>query len=186
MPKTCEQCGASFPFLLSVDGKTRNLKNRRRCTRCSPFGEKLRTGLAHRRPRKRTLGLAKGQCLGCLRSLAPEDFYLNSDQKPFPRCKECMRTEVTRRARNLKVQAVAYKGGVCIDCGKMPHVAAMSFHHREPDKKDFEIGTRKGLKFENIQKELDKCDLLCRNCHAVRHFDTDFGTIAQLVAASDS
>lgn len=84
-----------------------------------------------------------------------------------------MRAEVMSRARTLKAQAVEYKGGVCLDCGNMPNLAAMDFHHRDPKIKDFEISCRKGVCFDNIIEELNKCDLLCKNCHAIRHVSMD-------------
>jgi hypothetical protein len=45
---------------------------------------------------------------------------------------------------------------------------ALTFHHRDPSEKDFAIsGT--SWAWDRIKKELDKCDLLCMNCHAERH-----------------
>lgn len=37
MPQ-CEKCGGYFPFLVEINGKKRNLKNRKYCLVCSPFG----------------------------------------------------------------------------------------------------------------------------------------------------
>jgi hypothetical protein len=71
---------------------------------------------------------------------------------------------------DLKLQAIAYKGGKCVDCGFSKHLAALCFHHVDGGKKDFtpkEI-LRKG--FEQAKPELDKCILLCFNCHQIRHF----------------
>lgn len=63
---------------------------------------------------------------------------------------------------------VAYKGGCCSACGYKKSLAAMDFHHLNPAEKDFEIG---GLSsnWEKIAKELDKCVLLCANCHRELH-----------------
>ena len=52
------------------------------------------------------------------------------------------------------------------------------FHHRNPNQKDFSIGeSRPGQKkirnFENLKVELDKCDLLCKNCHGEIHYEMD-------------
>lgn len=54
----------------------------------------------------------------------------------------------------------------------------MDFHHRDPSQKDFAIGeTRQGKKivrsWDALIPELDKCDLLCKNCHAEVHENTD-------------
>jgi hypothetical protein len=168
MAKSCAQCGSEFPSYVEIDGKMRHLWNRKRCLSCAPFGGSTRHA-ADRRPSEK-----KGRCLGCLRQLPDSAYYKNSSGKLFPRCRRCMRVSVTERARALKEQAVAYKGGLCLKCGKMPHIAAMSFHHRNPTEKEFEIGARKGSSLDAIKVELDKCDLLCRNCHAIEHWDASY------------
>ncbi len=70
----------------------------------------------------------------------------------------------------VKQKLIEYKGNQCQRCGydkKIP--AVYDFHHRDPKKKDFGIGSYKVLNFEKLKKEADKCDLLCRNCHAEIH-----------------
>lgn len=68
----------------------------------------------------------------------------------------------------IKQKAVKYKGGKCFICGYDRCNQAMDFHHLDSSKKEFVIsgGTRS---FENIKAELDKCVLLCRNCHSEVH-----------------
>jgi hypothetical protein len=77
---------------------------------------------------------------------------------------------VIRCRKRLKVRAVAYLGGSCIKCGYAKCVDAMDFHHRDPTIKDFQIGAG-GVyhRFELVKIELDKCDLLCANCHRELH-----------------
>jgi len=55
-------------------------------------------------------------------------------------------------------------------CGYKKSHRALSFHHRDPALKDFGLSS-KGLtrSWEKIVKELDKCVLLCANCHAEVH-----------------
>ncbi len=70
----------------------------------------------------------------------------------------------------VKEKLIAYKGGKCERCGYDKSVPrAYDFHHRDASQKDFGIGTYKVLNFEKLKKEVDKCDLLCRNCHAEIH-----------------
>ena len=48
-------------------------------------------------------------------------------------------------------------------------MSALEFHHLDPKEKDFSISTNiKSL--DLIKKELDKCILLCANCHREEHF----------------
>ncbi len=77
---------------------------------------------------------------------------------------------VTKYRRELKIKLVTYKGGKCEICGYSKSVAAMDFHHHDPDIKEFAI-SRKGQchSFEEAKREVDKCQLLCANCHREKH-----------------
>jgi hypothetical protein len=73
------------------------------------------------------------------------------------------------RMRSNKLKAIEYKGGVCFDCKNEYPPCCYDFHHLNPDEKDFNIAKINGRSFENIKDELDKCVLLCSNCHRIRH-----------------
>ncbi len=71
--------------------------------------------------------------------------------------------------RRTKLRLIEYKDGVCQQCGYCKNVpGAYDFHHRDPKEKSFRIGGAT-LKWETLKKEVDKCDLLCKNCHAEVH-----------------
>ena len=72
--------------------------------------------------------------------------------------------------RSLKKQCVDYKGGKCKRCGYDKYPEVLDFHHRDPIEKDFQISD-KGWSFERLKKELDKCDLVCKNCHEEIHIE---------------
>ena len=71
----------------------------------------------------------------------------------------------TQRRTELKERAVAYLGGKCKLCPYDRCLAALEFHH--PGQKDFEISSKSS--WEAIVPELDKCVLLCSNCHREVH-----------------
>ena len=74
--------------------------------------------------------------------------------------------------KNLKIQMVVYKGGCCQKCGYDKYIGALEFHHIDPLKKDFNPSNLKRYKFdEKVKNELDKCVLLCSNCHRETHFE---------------
>jgi len=77
---------------------------------------------------------------------------------------------VSRRRKKLREMARDYKGGSCIMCGYNRCQRALSFHHLNPKEKDFDLSSR-GLtrSWERIKKEIDKCVLLCANCHMEVH-----------------
>lgn len=69
----------------------------------------------------------------------------------------------------MKRKAVDYLGGRCTKCGYNGHLAALEFHHLDGKDKDFAIGTAMNRKWESLEKEVDKCILLCSNCHRIEH-----------------
>jgi hypothetical protein len=71
-----------------------------------------------------------------------------------------------RRVRQ-KQAAVTYKGGKCNRCGFNKHISALEFHHHKD--KLFNIGMVANKSWDIIKKELDKCELLCSNCHKAEH-----------------
>lgn len=88
----------------------------------------------------------------------------------YIRCKKCANEAVARRRRLIKVKAVNYMGGSCIRCGYNKCLSALSFHHTDPAKKDFSISNTGGTKsWKRVKNELDKCILVCQNCHAEIH-----------------
>lgn len=85
-------------------------------------------------------------------------------------CKLCVNDEAIERFKKFKFLCVEYKGGKCEICGYDKCVNAFDFHHLDPSKKDFGIAKSKSKKFDyKIKRELDKCQLLCANCHREKH-----------------
>ncbi len=70
--------------------------------------------------------------------------------------------------KRTKVKLVEYKGGKCSECGYDKSVNALQFHHLDPEQKDFSI-SGKSWSFEKLKAEVNKCALLCANCHAEVH-----------------
>ncbi len=75
------------------------------------------------------------------------------------------------RGLKRKYEAVLARGGKCERCGYDKNISALDFHHINPDEKKFEIDIRKfsNTNLEDLQKEIDKCILLCANCHREEH-----------------
>jgi hypothetical protein len=85
-------------------------------------------------------------------------------------CKPCSNEQTIERMQIFKSKSVEYKGGKCEKCGYEKYNGALEFHHIEPDKKDFTISRIKAYSFDDrVKKELDKCILLCSNCHREIH-----------------
>lgn len=77
---------------------------------------------------------------------------------------------VLNHRRKTKAKAVAYKGGKCQACGYDRCQEAFDFHHLDPKQKEFGIGANGATRsWAKLQIELDKCILLCANCHRELH-----------------
>lgn len=98
------------------------------------------------------------------------DFYLNSSGIPHSYCKSCMIKNTVERQRQIKAQAVEYNGGKCNRCGYSECLGSLQFHHldtseKDPNWKNFKMKTFS----QDMILELDKCELLCANCHLAEH-----------------
>ena len=118
-------------------------------------------GLKTKNQKKRN---TKCICKGC-GDHNPESFY--GHRKSL--CKTCFNKSMTEVSKSNKLKAIEYLGGKCKDCGYNKCINAFDLHHRDPSQKDFEWCLLKRRKWTIIQIELDKCDLLCANCHRERH-----------------
>lgn len=86
------------------------------------------------------------------------------------RCVKCSSEAVSKRRKLLKDKAIEYKGGVCNRCSLEFIPEVFEFHHLDPSKKEFAISA-KGItrSWDKIKEELDKCEMLCANCHRITH-----------------
>lgn len=114
-------------------------------------------------------------CSKCNLEKSPTDFYAKSGRQNQLQsyCKQCNHTNVLYRQRRFKSQCVEYKGGSCESCGYSKCIGALEFHHKDPSQKDFTLARAKLTSWvkneEKIKKEIDKCILLCANCHREKH-----------------
>ena len=141
----CMKCNKKFPIKVFIDGKEKNLQRRKYCLECSPFG-------SHNTSK---LHIEKSQ--------SEEE-----EKKAKIRAKRVLATQ--KRREKVKQMAVDYKGGKCCVCGYDKYVGALDFHHINPEEKIFGIGSRGYTRsWEEVKKELDKCVLVCKNCHCEIH-----------------
>ncbi len=88
---------------------------------------------------------------------------------------------IREKRKRFKLKAIAYKGGSCVLCGYNRCHRALEFHHVDPSKKlvNFAIGGFGSKKWSFLQEELDKCILVCSNCH--REIESGFVKCPDLV-----
>lgn len=103
----------------------------------------------------------------CTISCMQEFFARENSFRAKSKSKRNSKAVVSFRQR-IKLKAIEYKGGKCSICGYCRCARALEFHHIDPETKDFAISA-KSVSWETIVKELDKCILVCSNCHAEIH-----------------
>ena len=107
-------------------------------------------------------------CFCCKKHLAKE-LFTPSNIKRKTECKKCFRKHDIERVRLRKKKAIKYLGGKCSHCGYTGYYAAFEFHHKDPYDKEMTWADMKKTTWDKIVGELDKCTLLCNNCHVIVH-----------------
>tara|TARA_Y100000034_G_C6879831_1_gene402961 strand:+ start:1127 stop:1789 length:663 start_codon:yes stop_codon:yes gene_type:complete len=113
----------------------------------------------------------KKKCSHCGREKKLSDFYCQRTENRYSSwCRECIYTKQKQRWRDRKRKVVELFGGKCSICGYKKNFGALDFHHLDPSKKEYGWGKLKEKSWNKIIVELQKCILVCRNCHAEIHW----------------
>lgn len=136
---TCRRCPNTIPSAILVDGKRKILSNRKYCLSCSPWGQ------------HNTRILDGDKLITHSRTARDGNVQHVNDYR-----------------QRMKLRAIAYKGGRCERCPYDRCPSALTFHHLDPSQKDFTI-SQVTRRWEVVRAELDKCIMLCMNCHAEEH-----------------
>ena len=112
-------------------------------------------------------------CSKCGRDLPITNYHKNGfnsegKQKYRGYCKDCANNLEKQRYLNKKSFVNSQKNK-CEKCGE-DRVYTLDFHHKDKKEKEFTIGKFKKGSFDIIQNEIDKCVVLCANCHREFHF----------------
>lgn len=83
----------------------------------------------------------------------------------------------TARKAKIKAWLTAFKTSQkCASCPEN-HIACLVFHHLDPTLKEISLGDviRRGWGLKKILREVEKCIILCGNCHAKLHWNEQHG-----------
>lgn len=95
-----------------------------------------------------------------------------SSRRHYQKNRVTRRAEIKRRMQSAIHFVQGYKAASsCLKCGESTP-CCLDFHHRNPSIKLAEVTTmpRRGCSIRNIVTEIEKCDVLCANCHRKFHF----------------
>ena len=110
------------------------------------------------------LGSSIGRAGGCKKGETLSDKRRYSDRREY------MIQAVKKRRKKIRQMSIEYKGGHCEFCGYDRCPEALEFHHLEYPEKDFGISDKWYTRsWERTKTELEKCLLLCANCHREVH-----------------
>lgn len=155
----CKKCQNWFPTRCLIDGKEKYLHTRSYCLECSPIGSKQGYELRKENTKattKRRVGYP------CICKICNRIFKATKNII----CSTCRSRYQRYKNRN---KGIEYLGGQCAIC-KINDYDVLTFHHRNQEDKIFNLSANWGVaKWAKLQEELEKCDLLCNNCHQKLH-----------------
>ncbi|HDZ76896.1 MAG TPA: hypothetical protein ENH41_02285 [Candidatus Omnitrophica bacterium] len=95
------------------------------------------------------------------------------DTRKYADRRQYLIAAVRKRRKKVRQMAIEYKDGQCEVCGYDRCIDALEFHHNDSFSKDFSI-SEKGYtrSWTKVKEELNKCMLLCANCHREVHAQT--------------
>jgi transcription elongation factor Elf1 len=127
------------------------------CTKCGH--EKKVTDFPFRNKEK---NIRHNGCVECWKIIRKES-YENNKKTTFDRNKK-------NRAKNVKWYKELKNGLECYVCGEN-YTACLDFHHKNADEKEIEVSllANDTVSIDRIKKEIDKCVVLCANCHRKYH-----------------
>lgn len=103
-------------------------------------------------------------CTLCKRE-KDREYYKNNSERPS-KLKE-------RKHRIYKENREFIRGYLqahpCEHCG-FTDIRALDFHHKDPTQKEYNISMMLYFSQERIKLEIEKCSVLCSNCHRIEHY----------------
>jgi glucan phosphorylase len=137
----------------------------KKCSRCKqelPF-EKFNKGKS-----RHGKEVYQSFCKNCSKEYQKEyqKKYYSDEQKRIQQLNRASKNRKTKREENTVSMIDYLKTHHCIDCGESDPIVLEFDHQRD---KRYQISRMLGNhSWENILKEIEKCDVRCANCHRRR------------------
>ena len=92
------------------------------------------------------------------------------DKRKYGDRADYLKNAVAKRRKLIRQKAIEFKGNKCAICGYNKCIKTLEFHHTLSGKKDFGISAKGYTRsWKKVEEELNKCILLCANCHREVH-----------------
>lgn len=125
----------------------------------------------------------KRRCVKCMTHKLKSEFNPKVPGVKLTRhqlwCKECLASKTYRvpilgasknNYASRRAVILERKNRPCTDCKHQYHFTAMQFDHVRGEKK-FNMSNPVGVSFEELIEEIDKCEVVCANCHHIRTYN---------------
>ncbi len=111
------------------------------------------------------------KCTKCKKDKNIEEFHFIKTEKRYNSwCKVCLYQRQKNRWVELKKKIITVMGGKCCKCGYNKNDAALCIHHLNNKNKNFDWNQLRLRTWNIVEKEINKCILVCCNCHAEIHY----------------
>jgi hypothetical protein len=157
----CSKCGGRIQQAIP-NTKLSTSTNRTQCYNCSPFV----SNMDRDDKRQESINAADPSLIVRCASCDKDFIYTATGAQTKTKCGPCNANHGRFYKKNLLVE---YKGGCCVVCGYSKCTDSLTFHHIDPSTKSFSISGAHCRSVANLKAEVDKCALLCHNCHGELH-----------------
>ena len=114
------------------------------------------------------------RCRTCQRLKDEEEFYFTTNKtKRFKDCRPCVSKNIAEQKRGIYEWVDDHKASIgCEHCGERDK-RCLQLHHRDSSNKKKSVATLigKGYIFRTVRAEVQKCEVLCANCHSIHHYE---------------
>lgn len=97
-----------------------------------------------------------------------QEYYQKNREKMLARSR--ITSKASKQRFKERIKEIKMSSG-CTRCGYNRCARALHFHHTDPTIKDFSLNRAfsGGKSYQSILDEVEKCVVLCANCHSELH-----------------